>query len=399
MSEFGTELARLMAARGLGVRELARTVPCNPGHISNLRGGKASPSPEMARCLDDLLDASGSLAALASAPGRRPAAVRGLAADDEIAALELSRRAEASDVGNGTVERLTLAVDELATAYPATPAAGLLGRVRAHLGYVGQLLDARSTLAQKRALLVAGGWSSLLAATCLIDLHQDAPAAAYLRAAARFARETEHDELGAWCLETQAWQVLTSGDYQRAAGLARAAQQLAPRGSSACIQATAQEGRALARLGDATGTRGALARVEALVEPLPVPGRPEHHYRYDPPKSHVYVATTLAWLGDRGAEAIARQVLAEIEAPGQRSRPRRAALARLDLALALTAAGRHDEAASVTLEAVRSGYLAPVDGRRTREIVLAVSGYGVPEARELTEAYREICAGSMPALP
>jgi hypothetical protein len=111
------------------------------------------------------------------------------------------------------------------------------------------------------------------------------------------------------------------------------------------------------------------------------------------------VATTLAWLGDRGAEAIARQVLAEIEAPGQRSRPRRAALARLDLALALTAAGRHDEAASVTLEAVRSGYLAPVDGRRTREIVLAVSGYGVPEARELTEAYREICAGSMPALP
>ena len=30
MSDFGTELARLMAARGLGVRELARMVPCNP---------------------------------------------------------------------------------------------------------------------------------------------------------------------------------------------------------------------------------------------------------------------------------------------------------------------------------------------------------------------------------
>ena len=48
MSDFGTELARLMAARGLGVRELARMVPCNPGHISNLRSGKARPSPELA---------------------------------------------------------------------------------------------------------------------------------------------------------------------------------------------------------------------------------------------------------------------------------------------------------------------------------------------------------------
>ena len=40
MSDFAAELTRLMAARGLGVRELARMVPCNPGHISNLRSGK-----------------------------------------------------------------------------------------------------------------------------------------------------------------------------------------------------------------------------------------------------------------------------------------------------------------------------------------------------------------------
>ena len=43
MSDFAAELARLMAVRGLGVRELARMVPCNPGHISNLRSGKAQP--------------------------------------------------------------------------------------------------------------------------------------------------------------------------------------------------------------------------------------------------------------------------------------------------------------------------------------------------------------------
>ena len=105
-------------------------------------------------------------------------------------------------------------------------------------------------------------------------------------------------------------------------------------------------------------------------------------------------------VGDTAAEGIARQVLAAIEAPELRPRPRRAALARLDLALALTTAGKHDEAAGVALEAVTSGRLAPVDGRRAREIVLAVAERDVPEAAELDEAYRETCdEPSRAALP
>ena len=271
MSDFGTELARLMAARRLGVRELARMVPCNPGHISNLRSGKARPSPELAGILDDRLAAGG-------------------------------------------------------------------------------------TLAEHRRLLIVAGWLSLLAATTLIDLHRDHAAAAHLRTAAQLARETSHAEIAAWCLETQAWQVLTSGDYRRAVDISQAAQRLAPKPSSAFIQATAQEGRAWARLGAGPETRTALSRVETLVSPLPVPDRPEHHYRYDPAKSEAYTATTLAWLGDPAAEAYARNVLARLESSiDGPPRPRRAATARLDLSLALIAAGRHDEAAGTALEAVTSG--------------------------------------------
>jgi transcriptional regulator with XRE-family HTH domain len=404
MSDFGTELARLMTARGIGVRELARMVPCNPGHTSNLRSGKSQPSPELAQTLDERLDADGTLRALAldRPPGRHqltPARDDGAIAD-EIAALDLIRQAEATQVGSGTVERLELAVDDLATAYPSTPSAVLLDRVRGYLGHVSRLLDAKTTLAEHRRLLVVGGWMSLLTATTLIDLHRDRAAAAHLRTAAQLARETGHAEIAAWCLETQAWQVLTAGDYRLAADISQGAQRIAPKSGSAFIQATAQEGRAWARLGDARQTRATLTRVEALVSPLPVPDRPEHHYRYDPPKAQFYVATTLSWLGDTAAEAIARQVLATIEAPGLRPRPRRAALARLDLALALTAADKHDEAAGVALEAVKSRRLAPVDGRRAREIVLAVAGHGVPEAAELAEAYREACGDSAgPALP
>ena len=405
MSDFGTELARLMAERGVGVRELARTVPCNPGHISNLRSSKARPSPELAEALDERLEAGGLLCALVPAhERRRPPSTASLddgAAADEIVALELGRLAEATEIGTGTVERLELAVDELAIAYPGTPSADLYARVRGYLSYVSRLLDARMTLAEHRRLLVVGGWMSLLAATTLIDLHRDHAGAAHLRTAARLAREAGHAEIAAWCLETQAWQVLTAGDYQRAADISQAAQRIAPKTGSAFIQATAQEGRAWARLGAAAQTRGVLSRVEALVSPLPMPERPEHHYRYDPPKAQVYVATTLSWLGDKAAEGLARQVLAAIEAPGERPRPRRATLARLDLALALTSAGKHDEAVGMTLEAIKSGRLAPVDGRRAREIVLAVAERGVPEAAELAEAYQAACGdgGSPPALP
>ena len=210
-----------------------------------------------------------------------------------------------------------------------------------------------------------------------------------------------HAEIAAWCLETQAWQVLTEGDYQRAVDISQAAQRVAPKSSSVFIQATAQEGRAWARLGAGRETRTALSRVETLVSPLPVPDRPEHHYRYDPAKSEAYTATTLAWLGDPAAEAYARNVLARLESSiDGPPRPRRAATARLDLSLALIAAGRHDEAAGTALEAVTSGRIVPSSYWRAREVIRAVADRGVPEAAELAEAYREACGNNeRPALP
>ena len=293
MSDFGTELARLMTARGVGVRELARMVPCNPGHISNLRSGKARPSAELAEALDKRLEASGTLRALT--PGRPPSrhelapAGDDSAIADEIAALDLVRQAEASQVGSGTVERLELAVDDLATTYPGTPAAVLLDRVRGYLGHVTRLLDAKTTLAEHRRLLVVGGWLSLLAATTLIDLHRDHAAAAHLRTAAQMARDTGHAEIAAWCLETQAWQVLTAGDYRRAADISQAAQRIAPKSGSAFIQATAQEGRAWARLGDARQTRATLLRCLTAACPTA-----EHHYRSPPKRSSMSPPPVLA---------------------------------------------------------------------------------------------------------
>jgi transcriptional regulator with XRE-family HTH domain len=307
-------------------------------------------------------------------------------ADDELAAIELARRVAATDVGDETLTRLELAFDDLAMAYPVTPPAELLERLRQHLSYIGTLLDGRMTLAERRRLVVVGAWLSLLAATVHVDLNQPPAATARLRTAASLARHGGHDEIRAWCCETEAWRVLTEGNYRRALELSRAAQELAPAGSSVAIQATAQEGRAWARLHQPRETYAAIERVNKLVSPLVRPDRPEHHYRYDPDKSVAYTATTLAWAGDPAAETYAREVIARLK-PTNGTWPRRVAAANLDLALTLLVTDRLDEACDAAQQAILSGRVVPSNHWRAAEVVKAVEARQLPEAPALREAY------------
>src|SRR5207247_1106052 len=87
------------------------------------------------------------------------------------------------------------------------------------------------------------------------------------------------------------------------------------------IQATAQEGRAWARLGDRVSTRDALHRAARLASALDPPEHPEHHYQYDPAKHLSYTATTLSWIADPAADGVAREVVARIQSPPD-GRPR-----------------------------------------------------------------------------
>lgn len=318
--------------------------------------------------------------------------------DDEQDALELTRRVAASDVGAETLTRLEGAVDELAMLYSKTPPAALLGRVRRYLGYVSKLLDVRKTLDEHRRLLAVGGWLSLLGATVHIDLNQQQAATARLQTAVSLARHAGHDEIRAWCLETEAWRVLTDGAYAQALKLSQAAQVVAPVGSSVAIQATAQEGRAWARLGQAKETYAAIAKVNKLVAPLTKPSQPEHHYRYDPDKAVAYTATTLAWLGDPAAEGYAREIITRL-APSDdvQKWPRRVAAAKLDLALTILPMNRLDEACDATRSAIASGRVVPSNHWRAAEVVKAVEAKRLPEANELREAYEAMRAEAMGA--
>ncbi|MEV1011509.1 helix-turn-helix domain-containing protein [Streptomyces sp. NPDC049881] len=307
---------------------------------------------------------------------------------DELEAMELVRRVEASDVGNETLCRLERVFEELATAYPTSPPQELLERVRTHTAYVGRLLDAPKTLREHRRLLVVGGWFSLFGATLHIDLDQPHAATARLRTAGSLARHADHAEIESWCYETEAWRVLTDGDYARALELSLRAQSVAPSGSSVAVQATAQEGRARARLGQTRETRTAVDRVQNMAVSVDMIRRPEHHYQYDPEKAVAYTATTLAWIGDRAAEGYAREIIARLS-PGNdfRTWPRRVASASIDLALTLLAGDRLDEACDAAQKAILSGRVVPSNHWRALEVVKAVEHRQLPEAPDLREAF------------
>jgi transcriptional regulator with XRE-family HTH domain len=378
VSAFPGELRRRREQRGLSYRQLAALSTVSSSQISDLEKGQRRPTREIAAALDAALDARGTLSATLRAPA--PDDVEG-----EFEALELAQRAAASDVSDTTLDRLDGIADRMAMSYATTPPVELLPKVRRHLRYVDQLLAGRMTLIQHRRLLIAGGWLSLLRATLHVDLQQRAASAAHLETATELAEQAGNLEIAAWCLETQAWDALTLGDFRQAVELARHAQDIAPAGGSAIVQATAQEGRAWARLGDQAATRDALRRVEHLAEHRPVPAHPEHHYQYDPGKMHAYTATTLAWAGDPAAERVAREVLAELEQEG--ARPRRIASARLDLGLALLSGDhpRPDEAAGEARAAIRSGRIVPSNWWRVEELVDGVVDSGAPDGRDLRE--------------
>ncbi|TCP52062.1 hypothetical protein EV191_106226 [Tamaricihabitans halophyticus] len=363
-------------------------------HLGRLISGKASgpPLPTTGRLLERIFDVP--IDELLGAPNPKASSVWQAPFaqhDDELAALELTRRMTASDVGNDTLTHLESIFDNLAMAYPAASPLELLPRIRRQLSYVMSLMDAKKTLAEHRRLLVVGGWLSLLAATVHIDLKQQSAASANLRTAASLARHAEYDEIRAWCYETEAWRALTDGDYPRAVELSKSAQGLASAGGSVAIQAAAQEGRAWARLGRAQETYSAIDRVTKLASPLAKPERAEHHYRYDPDKSVAYTATTLAWVGDPAGESYAREVILRLKPSDDVQKwPRRVASANLDLALTLIASDRLDESSHVAQQAILSGRIVPSNYWRAAEVVSAVESRQLPEAKELREAFEEM---------
>jgi hypothetical protein len=343
MDEFAGRLRALMAERGLGVLALARQVPCDKALISRLAAGKQRPSEQIASRLDDALGAGGELAALAAAAV--PAAGAG-----ELDLIELARRQEVSDVGNGTLILLTGAVDNMCRDYPVQDAAVLSARALRHLRYVTRLAGGRTTLAQHKELLVIAGWLAALLACTRYDVGERPAAEAARRMAWQFGSKTGHTVLVAWSFEIAAWFALVEGRYRDTVALSEAGAEHAGE-TSAAVQLALQSARGYARMGD-TRARGALNAGRAVLARLPVPEHPEHHFVFDAGKYEFYVATILTWLGDDAvAEEHAREVVRRCEEAGRW--PTRLGTTLVNLGLIAGRRGDLDEAVGYGAAALR----------------------------------------------
>ncbi len=259
--------------------------------------------------------------------------------------LELARLAAASDLGPGTIEGIAESVDLLCRAYPSTPGAVLRERTSRRLRQVVELLGKRVSLAQHRELLVQAGWLSALLGCVHYDLGQVEDAEAARQAAAQMGREAGHDELqaGRWRWPPGSrWSRAGSRPSSSAPGPASTWR----REGSALVQLTLQEAKGHARLGNRDDALDALERGAALLDRLPRPRHPEHHFVFDHEKLVFYAATIHAWLGDDElARSYAETIISGHMRPDGSSRaPMRVANARIDLALVHARRGDLDAA-------------------------------------------------------
>jgi tetratricopeptide (TPR) repeat protein len=225
-------------------------------------GGAAMAGPAAATAGGVMV--AGPVAAMAAgeaAAGSRPDAV--------VEAMELARLAEASDVGADALASVERAVDRLRGAAASAPPGSLLPAVRAQRRYVGGLLDGRLTVAQRRRLLTAAGWLSVVLARLHFEAGERDAAEASRDAALRLARQAGNAELVAWVLEAAAWWALVDGRLREAVELARAGQDRAPPASPVAVQLALHEAQAWRQLGDPVEAEGALRQAALLRGMLP----------------------------------------------------------------------------------------------------------------------------------
>jgi len=305
----GVVLRRLRSLRHLSQDELGRLAGYDGSYVGAVERAAVRPSRALIAALDRALDAGGGLvavwrladqewdarAALGAAgdpwpvdpPGPAPAgsappagpaagvasgeaaAAAGPRPDAVVEAMELARLAEASDVGADALASVERAVERLRGAAASAPPGSLLPAVRAQRRYVGGLLDGRLTVAQRRRLLAAAGWLSVVLARLHFEAGERDAAEASRDAALRLARQAGNAELVAWVLEAGAWWALVDGRLREAVDLARAGQDRAPPASSAAVQLALHEAQAWRQLGDPAEAEGALRQAALLRGMLP----------------------------------------------------------------------------------------------------------------------------------
>jgi hypothetical protein len=390
LSDFSEELCRLMAERDLGVREIARLVPCNAGFISNLRYGRKRPSAEVALRLDQVLEAGGYLARLAdndsallergvarrptgrtdgpswherpaASPGGRawalPAGQAGSGLPVEVGELVMAAAHESADraardagrtVPDLSISQLRQEVWRLARGYGDVPPLPFLAESRSMRDLAFWMAERTSRPRQSTELYVALGQICALMSVASFDLAVWPAAVEQSHAAKVYAEIAGYSSLQAWAIGMQALTAYWCGRAHEAAALAQAGLALAPQGTArARLHSIAA--RARSHLGAEDGTRAALALADREREYVGDSGDDELHdviggqFGWAPARQAMSSASALLQIGDAGGAAERAREAIRL-CPPDRAGSFVGMRARADLACAELAHGQLDAA-------------------------------------------------------
>jgi transcriptional regulator with XRE-family HTH domain len=216
--DFGEEMTRLMAARGIGVRELARRVHYNAGHISNVKNGHARPSPELAAALDTALGADGALMALAD----DGPLFNGSLSPDRRERIEWARQ-HPSRPDDAIAESLAAVLDAQRHAEDALGSAAVIRPVLAQLAVAEDLVREARGPARPGLVHIAGQWAQF-AGWLYASTGQHEKADARLSQALGWAIEAGGPDLIAEVLSFQGHAAYLRGRPGPVIGLSQAAQ-------------------------------------------------------------------------------------------------------------------------------------------------------------------------------
>jgi len=381
MSDFGSELARLMTERGVGVRQLARAVYCNPGHISNLRSGKARPSPELAADLDRYLGAAGALedtalrsvstptGGAAGMPSKPPRSAHLL--DGGPQPWELADTLTRSSLSMTAVGFMEESVTSLAARYPFTPPADLIQGVQVMLRAVNDALGRSQPLSVRARCVKLAGILCGVAGQIADDTARPDQSAAWFGAGKVAADETGDPDLAAWVLALRSIGCHFRGEYDLSATLldhARiAASSSSPRrqGWLAALSARAHATVAAQRGDKAGSTTDIMRAIDDARGCLQAAGPRSDTDFFDGPRLAGMAGATMLLLGDTGAAKAFIAKALEGRASGD---VKGRVLLTLDLAECLAADRESEQAADLAARAIcmaGTGMVLPVMSRAT----------------------------------
>lgn len=282
--------------------------------------------------------------------------------------LELLQRVRASAIDTSTVDALNITVEQLCCDYAHADARELVVTGKKWLGKVTELLGNRLTLTQHREILNNAGMLALLVGCLEYDLGDAPSAEATRRMAMSLGAESGDPGIVGWAHEMLAWFHLTAGNHRAVVPAAEAGIVAAP-SHSVAVQLYGQQAKAYARMGMSEKVHEALENGRALLDRLPYPERPDHHFVVDPDKWDYYQMDTYRIVGEdglatRNAEEVIRR---SVNPEGVDVAPMRKAEAQLTLAVIAVRHGDVDAASSLGIQALQ-------DGRQSRPSLLMVAG-------------------------